>query len=66
MVVALLPQPLPKGCKITSQPFVSIFLPAYDELPAILMQTLDALAHLNYEHMVILVIDNNTQDPHLF
>ncbi len=45
------------------QPFVSIHVPAYNEPPEMLKQTLDALSRLNYANFEVLVIDNNTKDP---
>jgi exo-beta-1,3-glucanase (GH17 family)/cellulose synthase/poly-beta-1,6-N-acetylglucosamine synthase-like glycosyltransferase len=44
-------------------PMVSIHVPAYNEPPEMLIETLDALAQLNYPHFEVLVIDNNTRDP---
>ena len=44
-------------------PRVSIHVPAYNEPPAMLIETLDALARLDYPDYEVLVIDNNTQDP---
>ncbi|QIK36855.1 glycosyltransferase [Caldichromatium japonicum] len=44
-------------------PFVSIHLPAYNEPPEMLKETLDGLASLDYPAFEVLVIDNNTQDP---
>ena len=51
---ALTGQPLPR---------VSVHVPAYNEPPEMLMQTLDALAELDYPDFEVLVIDNNTKDP---
>ena len=45
------------------QPFVSIHVPAYNEPPEMLKQTLDALARIDYPRFEVLVIDNNTRDP---
>lgn len=42
--------------------FVTILVPAYNEPPAILIQTLDALSELEYDYFEVLVIDNNTKD----
>ena len=39
---------------------VSIHVPAYNEPPAMLIETLDALARLDYPDYEVLVIDNNT------
>jgi exo-beta-1,3-glucanase (GH17 family)/cellulose synthase/poly-beta-1,6-N-acetylglucosamine synthase-like glycosyltransferase len=44
-------------------PRVSIHVPAYTEPPAMLIETLDALARLDYPDYEVLVIDNNTRDP---
>ncbi|MEW5757841.1 MAG: glycosyltransferase [Pseudomonadota bacterium] len=44
-------------------PFVSIHVPCYNEPPAMMIQTLDALARLDYPDFEVLVIDNNTKDP---
>jgi exo-beta-1,3-glucanase (GH17 family)/cellulose synthase/poly-beta-1,6-N-acetylglucosamine synthase-like glycosyltransferase len=43
-------------------PKVSIQVPAYNEPPAMLIETLDALARLDYPDFEVLVIDNNTPD----
>jgi exo-beta-1,3-glucanase (GH17 family)/cellulose synthase/poly-beta-1,6-N-acetylglucosamine synthase-like glycosyltransferase len=44
-------------------PFVSVHVPAYNEPPELLRETLDGLAALDYPHFEVLVIDNNTKDP---
>ena len=43
-------------------PRVSIHVPAYNEPPEMLIETLDALAALDYPDYEVLVIDNNTPD----
>ncbi len=43
-------------------PIVSIHVPAYNEPPEMMKQTLDALARLNYPDYEVVVIDNNTTD----
>ena len=43
-------------------PKVSIHVPCYNEPPHMVMQTLDALAALDYPNFEVLVIDNNTKD----
>ncbi len=63
IVIALLPHFKPRRNQLKTQPFVSIFVPAYNEPPTILMQTLEALSRLKYDHFEALVIDNNTKDP---
>ncbi|NEX20331.1 glycosyltransferase [Thiorhodococcus mannitoliphagus] len=44
-------------------PFVSVHVPAYNEPPELLKETLDGLAALDYPYFEVLVIDNNTKDP---
>jgi exo-beta-1,3-glucanase (GH17 family)/cellulose synthase/poly-beta-1,6-N-acetylglucosamine synthase-like glycosyltransferase len=46
-----------------SLPMVSVHVPAYNEPPEMMIDTLDALARLNYPHYEVIVIDNNTKDP---
>ena len=48
------------------KPKVSIHVPAYNEPPEMLKQTLDALAGLTYPDFEVLVIDNNTEDPEVW
>lgn len=62
IIISLLPSFNPKRKKTIGQSFVSILVPAYDEPPTILMQTLDTLSHLRYKNYEVLVIDNNTKD----
>jgi len=44
-------------------PLVSVHVPAYNEPPELLIETLDALAALDYPRFEVLVIDNNTKNP---
>ena len=44
-------------------PKVSIHVPAYNEPPEMLRQTLESLARLDYPNYEVLLIDNNTKDP---
>ena len=39
---------------------VSVHVPAYNEPPDMLIETLDALARLNYPNFEVIVVDNNT------
>jgi exo-beta-1,3-glucanase (GH17 family)/cellulose synthase/poly-beta-1,6-N-acetylglucosamine synthase-like glycosyltransferase len=41
---------------------VSVHLPAYNEPPDMLIETLDALSRMNYPNFEVVVIDNNTRD----
>jgi exo-beta-1,3-glucanase (GH17 family)/cellulose synthase/poly-beta-1,6-N-acetylglucosamine synthase-like glycosyltransferase len=47
-------------------PMVSIHVPAYNEPPDMLNETLDALAALDYPRYEVLVIDNNTKNPEIW
>ena len=42
---------------------VSIHVPCYNEPPAMVIATLDALARLDYDNFEVIVLDNNTRDP---
>ena len=46
----------------SSLPKVSIHVPAYNEPPQMLMETLDQLARLDYPDYEVIVVDNNTVD----
>ncbi len=52
----------PGGGDAAHRPKVSIHVPAYNEPPDMLIQTIDALARLDYPDYEVLVIDNNTKD----
>src|SRR5580704_10954766 len=43
-------------------PKVSVHVPAYNEPPDMLIETLNALARLDYPNYEVIVIDNNTRD----
>jgi exo-beta-1,3-glucanase (GH17 family)/cellulose synthase/poly-beta-1,6-N-acetylglucosamine synthase-like glycosyltransferase len=47
-------------------PKVSIHIPAYNEPPEMLKQTLDAVARLEYPNYECIVVINNTPDPALW
>ena len=57
------PVPAAPGARL---PKVSLHLPICNEPPHMVRQTLDALAALDYENYEVLVIDNNTADPHVW
>jgi len=44
-------------------PYVSIHVPAYNEPPAMMIETLNALSRLDYPNFEVIVMDNNTKDP---
>jgi cellulose synthase/poly-beta-1,6-N-acetylglucosamine synthase-like glycosyltransferase len=47
----------------TYQPMVSIHIPAYNEPPEILINTIKSVEEMDYPNFEIVVIDNNTKDP---
>jgi cellulose synthase/poly-beta-1,6-N-acetylglucosamine synthase-like glycosyltransferase len=47
-------------------PFVSIHIPTYSEPPELVIETLDALARLDYPSYEVIVVDNNTKDSSLW
>jgi cellulose synthase/poly-beta-1,6-N-acetylglucosamine synthase-like glycosyltransferase len=63
IVSAFLPHSTPKRKGMKTTPLVSILVPAYNEPSTILIQTLEALSRLKYDHFEVLVIDNNTKNP---
>ncbi|MGD2074601.1 MAG: glycosyltransferase [Gammaproteobacteria bacterium] len=54
---------LPVPVDDAALPMVSVHVPAHDEPPDMLIETLDALAKLDYPNYEVIVIDNNTRDP---
>ena len=61
--VGIAPERLaPLNLKSDRVPFVSIHVPAYKEQPHVLIETLDALSHLNYTNYEVLVVINNTPE----
>ncbi len=42
---------------------VCVHVPCYNEPPAMVIETLDALARLDFENFDVIVLDNNTPDP---
>ncbi|HVO47151.1 MAG TPA: glycosyltransferase [Steroidobacteraceae bacterium] len=52
----------PRLTGVARLPRVSIHVPAYNEPPDMVIETLDALARLDYPDFEVLVIDNNTRD----
>ncbi len=45
------------------QPMVSLHIPAYNEPPELLIETIKAAERIDYPNFEIVVIDNNTKDP---
>jgi len=57
-----LPQPV-EALSDDELPMVSVQVPAYNEPPDMMIQTINALAKLDYPRFEVLIIDNNTKDP---
>ncbi|HWD50585.1 MAG TPA: glycosyltransferase family 2 protein [Rhizomicrobium sp.] len=47
-------------------PRVSIHVPCYNEPPAMVIDTLNALSRLDYENFEVILLDNNTTDPEVW
>ena len=58
--------PAPPLAPEAAGPKVSIHIPAYNEPPEMLKQTLDAVARLDYPNFECVLIINNTPDPALW
>lgn len=59
-----LPQPAPpEAIADEDLPMVSVHVPAYNEPPDMMIETINALAALDYPRFEVLIIDNNTKDP---
>ncbi len=56
----------PASATGTYFPKVSLHVPAYNEPPDMLIETLNSLAQLDYPDFEVLVIDNNTQDENVW
>ena len=50
----------------TYLPMVSLHIPAYNEPPALLIETIQAVERIDYPDFEIVVIDNNTSDPSVY
>jgi glycosyltransferase involved in cell wall biosynthesis len=57
-VTVATPTPSPSG----GPPFASLHVPAHNEPPEMVIQTLTALANIDYPNFEIVVIDDNTED----
>jgi cellulose synthase/poly-beta-1,6-N-acetylglucosamine synthase-like glycosyltransferase len=48
------------------RPFVSLHVPAYNEPPDMVIETLQALLRLEYDNYEVIMVDDNTSDPSLW
>jgi cellulose synthase/poly-beta-1,6-N-acetylglucosamine synthase-like glycosyltransferase len=55
-------RPLPEADP-AYQPMVSIHIPAYNEPPELLIETIKAAERMDYPDFEVVVLDNNTKDP---
>jgi cellulose synthase/poly-beta-1,6-N-acetylglucosamine synthase-like glycosyltransferase len=58
-------RPLPQADP-NYQPMVSLHIPAYNEPPELLIETIKAVERIDYPDFEIIVIDNNTTDPEVY
>ncbi len=66
-VLVRLPRKLPERRSLGGKrPFVSIHVPAHNEPPELLKETLRGLSELDWDNYEVLVIDNNTTDRKLW
>jgi exo-beta-1,3-glucanase (GH17 family)/cellulose synthase/poly-beta-1,6-N-acetylglucosamine synthase-like glycosyltransferase len=56
----------PDEIKEPFYPMVSVHIPAYNEPPDMMIQTLEALSRLDYPEFEVIVMDNNTKDPKMW
>jgi cellulose synthase/poly-beta-1,6-N-acetylglucosamine synthase-like glycosyltransferase len=59
-------EPIAPGSASTYTPKVCLQVPAFNEPPDLLRQTLEALSHLDYPNYVVQVVVNNTTNPALW
>jgi len=50
----------------TELPMVSIHVPIHNEPPDMVIETLNALAAMDYPRFEVLIVDNNTKDPQVW
>ncbi len=56
----------PTSTIVENLPLVSVHVPIYNEPPDMVIETLDALAILDYPKFEVIVVDNNTKDPKIW
>jgi len=59
-------RPKPAVSAADHTPFVSLHVPAHNEPPDMVIETLAALTRIDYPHYEIVCIDDNTDDPELW
>jgi cellulose synthase/poly-beta-1,6-N-acetylglucosamine synthase-like glycosyltransferase len=66
LITSRFPSVRPSWRASVREPFVSIQVPAHNEPPELLRETLMALSRLRWNNYEVLVIDNNTTDEHVW
>jgi cellulose synthase/poly-beta-1,6-N-acetylglucosamine synthase-like glycosyltransferase len=51
---------------LTREPWVALQVPTYNEPVEVVRPTLESLAQIDYQHLLVQVVDNNTTDPALW
>jgi cellulose synthase/poly-beta-1,6-N-acetylglucosamine synthase-like glycosyltransferase len=51
---------------LSQEPWVALQVPTYNEPVEVVGPTLESLAKIDYPHLIIQVVDNNTSDPELW
>ena len=51
---------------LSHEPWVALQVPTYNEPVEVVRPTLESLARIDYPHLMIQVVDNNTRDPALW
>jgi cellulose synthase/poly-beta-1,6-N-acetylglucosamine synthase-like glycosyltransferase len=51
---------------LTREPWVALQVPTYNEPVEVVQPTLESLAQIDYPHLLVQVVDNNTTDPGLW
>jgi cellulose synthase/poly-beta-1,6-N-acetylglucosamine synthase-like glycosyltransferase len=51
---------------LTREPWVALQVPTYNEPVEVVQPTLESLVGLDYPHLIVQVVDNNTTDPALW
>src|SRR5690606_20227789 len=59
-------KPVDTSTPVGDAPKVSIHVPTHNEPPEMVIQTLEALARLDYPNFEVLIIDNNTVSAELW
>jgi cellulose synthase/poly-beta-1,6-N-acetylglucosamine synthase-like glycosyltransferase len=62
----MLPHKVPVAKTLGYHPKVSVHVPTYNEPPEVVINTLKALTRLDYDNYEVIILDNNTQEEHIW